>query len=104
MKKILLLFMLILSLNCFSASIPSNVDNDIRAWVKATYNLDTYGSSAQKMMYDEEIKSYNWLIENVKTNEDKKIYKRTRKMYAPNQYGYAALKMMYVEEKKNSSW
>lgn len=104
MKKILLLFMLIISLNCFSANIPKNVDNQIRAWVKTTYPVDTYGSSAQKMMYDEETKNYVWLMQEVKSDEDKKIYKRVVNIYNPSQYGYTSLKMMYDEEKKNASW
>lgn len=99
MKKILL--MLLISCSLLASQVPENVDQSIRAWVKKTYNVNEYGSSMQKMMYEEEIKNYLWLM---KYADDKATLKRVTSMFPPNQYGYTMLKMMYEEEVKNNNW
>lgn len=99
MKKILL--MLLISCSLLASQVPENVDQSIRAWVKKTYNVNDYGSSMQKMMYEEEIKNYLWLM---KYAEDKETLKRVMSMYPPNEWGYSMVKMMYEEEVKNNNW
>ena len=101
MKKILLLFFIMSSLLLSAEKVPEDVDQSIRKWVKKTYSVDQYGSSMQKMMYEEEIKCYLWLEENA---TDKTILKRVTKMYPPSEWGYTVLKMMYEEEAKNNDW
>lgn len=100
MKKILLMMFIISSL-LFAETVSDDVDQSIRSWVKKTYSIDKWGSSMQKMMYEEEIKSYLWLQKNA---TDKATLKRVTKMYPPSQWGYTLLKMMYEEETKNNSW
>lgn len=104
MKKVLL-FMFILSLNCFSLNIPENIDNQIQVWIKETYPttspIDNIGLSAEKIMYNKEIQSYTWLMDNVKSLEDKNVYEKVVNLYNPNQYGYLLVKIMYDREKKN---
>ena len=99
MKKILL--MLLISCSLLASQVPENVDQSIRSWVKKTYDVNEYGSSMQKMMYEEEIKNYLWLM---KYAEDKATLKRVMGMYPPSEWGYSMVKMMYEEEVKNNNW
>lgn len=102
MKKILMGLIIISSI--VLAEVPEKIDTQIRSWVKTTYPVDTYGSSTQKMMYQEEIESYEWLQKNVKSDDDLKILKRVMGIYDPETYGYSTVLMMYQDEKENSDW
>ena len=102
MKKITLMLIMLMTVTQLAiAGIPDNIDQNIRAFVKRTYDIETYGSSGQKMMYQEEVKSYLWLQKNA---VEKEVLKRVMKMYPLDMYGYNGVKMMYEEEVKNSKW
>lgn len=99
MKKIFFLFLFVISISY--ANVPKAIDDNIRTWIKKTYNIDQYGSSLQKIMYEEEIKNYSWLQ---RYATDEVTLNRVMKMYPVNQYGYSLIKIMYEEETKNNNW
>lgn len=101
MKKIIFLGVLAVFINIYSANISKEQDDKIRNWVKKTYDINQYGSSAQKMMYKQEVDSYIWLQ---KYADDKETLKRVMGMYKPEEYGYSAIKMMYEQEVNNNNW
>lgn len=108
MKKIILIFFIIFSFGFGEEikEISNELDTKIRDFIKREYNIDEYGNTMQKMMYQSEIKNVLWILNNVKKDDSEnfKIYQRVLKDFPPNEFGYTMIRMMYEQELKNKDW
>lgn len=90
MKNFLLMF--ILTTKLFSQENSINIIEEIRDWIDITYASSIFGEKTSKLMFEEEVKAYEWIS---KYAINLQILAQLKLKYPPKIFGYKLLKEIY---------